>query len=382
MKLKFFVVILLIVSLFTLTGCDFLNGIDQYYFIISLGIDETDSGTLNLSIQVSSNSNDSSGSESSGSSSQSSSSKIYSVEANTIDEGITILNNYLNKKINLSHCSAIIFSEDVAKKGMKNYLNTLSNNSEVRETCNIIISSSTAQDLMKNITNSGEVFSSRLFVYLTNSEKYTGFTNKSTLGTFQKALNTSHCEPTAIYALVSDNIVQTAGIAVFKDEFMIGHLDNLSSIAHLMVKNDLNECVLTINSPFDENEKVDLKTSLYKDTDIDINLINGTPYISIEVFPEASIYSSGKNFDFLNDENIKKVEEATNSYIANLLKNYLYDITKNFNSDIVDFGGLYESTFLTEDEFDKLEWKKIFQDSFFDITVKTKINSSNLFNKE
>lgn len=380
MKIKFYLAILLIISLFTLTGCTPLNGIDQFYFIISMGIDETDDGILNLSIQVSSNSGSSEDGKSS--SSQSSDSKIYSVEASTIDEGLTILDNYLNKKINLSHCSAVIFSEDVAKKGIKKYFNTLNNNTELRETCNLIISSSTAYDLMSKVSNSGEIFSSRLFDYLTNSEKYTGFTNKSTIGTFSKALHTTHCEPTAIYALVSDNVVQTAGIAVFKNEYMVGHIDSVETIAHLILKKDLNECMLTIDSPFEEDEKLDLEVSLYKETDIDINLINGTPFVSIDIYPEGFISSSGKNFDFINNNNIGLVESATNKYVGNLVKNYLYNITKNYNSDIIGLGCLYKTKFLTEDEFNKIEWKKIFQDSFFEVNVHSKINSSNLFNKE
>lgn len=380
MKVKIFIVILLIISLFTLTGCTPLNGIDQFYFIISIGIDETDDGLLKLSMQVSSNEKGSN-SQSSGSS-QSKNSLIYTVEAHSIDEGITIINNYISKKMNLSHCSALIFSEKVATNGIKTYFNTLNNNTELRETCNLIISSSTAYDLMSKISNSGENFSSRLFDYLTSSEEYTGFTNKSTIGTFSKALHTTHAEPTAIYASVSENVVQTSGIAIFKNEYMIGHIDAPHSIAHLIMKKDLNECNINIDSPFEENEKMDLKLTLYKETNIDIDLINNTPFISVDVYPEAYISSSGKKFDFISSDNITVVENATNIYLSNLIKEYLYNITKNFDSDILGLGALYKSNFLTEEEFKKIEWSKIFKDSFFEVNVNSKINSSNLFNKE
>lgn len=235
---------------------------------------------------------------------------------------------------------------------------------------------------MSKISNSGETFSSRLFDYITSSEQYTGFTSKSTIGTFSKHLHTTHCDPTAIYASVSDDIVQTSGIAIFKDEYMVGHIDSIASIAHLIVNKDLDECVLTIDSPFEENEKMDLELTLYKDTNINIDVINGTPFITIDVYPEAFISSSGRNFDFINSDNIKRVEDATNSYLTDILKSYLYDITKKYNSDIVGFGCLYKAKFLTEEEFNKTDWEKIFQDSFFEVNVKTKINSSNLFNKE
>lgn len=59
MKTRIYFIILLLISLFTLTGCTNLNGIDQFYFIVSIGIDETPEGNLNLSIQASSTSSSS-----------------------------------------------------------------------------------------------------------------------------------------------------------------------------------------------------------------------------------------------------------------------------------------------------------------------------------
>jgi spore germination protein KC len=373
-------ILLLIILLFVFTGCDSLSGIDKYYFIISLGIDKANNDLLKISIQVSSTSSqDSSGSSGS---SQSSNYKIYTVESTTVDEGFEILNNYLDKKINLSHCSALIISEDLAKDGISTIFNSLSNNTELRNTCNLIISSSSAYDVLDKVANSGETFSSRLFDYLTTSTEYTGFTTKSTIGTFFKEFQNTNCHPTAIYVTVSNDTVQTSGIAVFKDEYMVGHIDELESIAHSIVTKKLNTCSLTIDDPFEDDEKIDLDISLYKTTDIDIEVLNSSPFISITAYPEGIIKNSGTTFDYTDEENVKIVEEATNSYITKILKNYLYDITKNYNTDIVGFEGMYKSKFKTEEEFEKINWNEIFQDSFYNISVKTKINSSNLFNKE
>lgn len=375
-------ILVLILPLSVFTGCNYTNGIDEYYFIISLGLDVADNGLIKLSIQNSSNSSQDESGSSSSSSSQSSNYKIYSVEAKTIDEGITILNNYLNKKINLTHCSALIISEELAKKGIKSYINTLSNNPELRHTCNIIISSTTAFDLMDKVSNSGEVFSARLYDYLTNTTDYTGFTVKSTFGKFFQGLDNGYYEPSAIYTLVGDSTVQTAGIAVFNKDKMIGHIDVSQSIAHLIATNELEDATITLNNPFAEGENIDLEISLYKDTDINIELINNTPFISLCVYPEGAVLSSGDSFNYINDENIKKLEKEADNYIEKLLDSYLYTITKKYNSDILGLKALYKSHFLTRDEFEKVHWDEIFGDSFFDIKVITKINSSNLFNKE
>lgn len=380
MKKTILLIFILLISLFTLTGCNYKRGIDEYYFIISLGLDKSDNNLLKINVQISSTASESS--TGSSDTSQASEYQIYSVEARTIDEGISILNNYLNKQINLSHCSTLIISEELAKEGIKPYISTLSNNSELRHSCEVIISSSTSYDLMSKVANSGEVFSARLYDYLTTSTEYTGYTIQASFGNFFQALDNDYYEPTAIYATVLDNTIQSDGIAIFKNHYMVGHINVSDSIAHLIVTDELNTCTITTDSPFDEDELLDLEVSLYKHTKIDVELVNGSPLISISVYPQGTIRSSGSNFNYISNENIKLVENSVNSYLERLLKEYLYAISKEFNSDIVGFEGLYRSKFTTKEDFDKCHWDEIFQDSFFNVTVDTKINSSNLFNKE
>lgn len=381
MKKYIALITILIIIIFTFTGCDYSRGIDNQYFITALGID-IENDNLKISIQNSSNSSDSSDSQSSSGSSQSSQSKIYSVQAKTIDEGINILNNYLSKPINLTHCSALIFSEEVAKNGIKTYINTLSNNTELRNSCHVLVSSSTAYDVMEKVSNSGEVFSARLYDYLSTTSNYTGYSINSTFGDIFQALDNEYLEPTSAYALVSGDTIQSYGIAIFKDEYMVGHLSALDSISHLIVTNNLDNCIITTESPFKSDEYVDLKVSLYKDTDININIINGTPLISVKAYPEGTIKSSGSTFNYIDDNNLKTIENTVNEYFEDNLKNYLYSISKTYNSDIAEFGWLFKSYFLTKEDFDKIHWDSIFSDSFFDIEVNSKVNSSNLFNEK
>lgn len=377
---KFFLVIILLLMIFTLTGCYNTIGIDRQYFVISLGLDLTPDGFFKVSVQIPTPSagkkNESSGSA------QASNYQIYSAEAETIDEGLTILNNYLNKKINLSHCSALIISEELAKKGIETYINTLTNNTELRHSCEIMICNTTAEEVLNKISNSGEIFSARLFDYLSTSSQYTGYTIQSTFGDFFQALDNDYYSPSTIYVTVYDETIQTHGIAIFKNDSMIGHIDVSNSIAHLIVTDNLDTCTITIDNPFEENEKLDLDISLYKNTNISIDIINGSPLISISVYPEGTIRSSGSIFNYIDNSQISIVENATTAYLEKILKDYLYTISKKYNSDIVGFEGIYQASFLTKEEFDNIHWDEIFQDSFFDIEFKTKINSSNLFNKE
>lgn len=280
-----------------------------------------------------------------------------------------------------------MFSFDFIRKnctenGIETYINTLTNNTELRHSCEIIVSSTTAKEVLEKVSNSGEVFSARLFDYLSTSADYTGYTIQSTFGDFFQSLDNDYYHPCSIYVSVSDDTIQTNGIAIFQNDYMLGHIDVSNSISHLMVTNDLNTCTITIDNPFEEGELLDLDISLYKDTDINIDLINGSPLISITIYPEGTIRSSGSIFNYIDNEKIDNVERATSNYIKKILEDYLYTISHKYNSDIVGFKGICQAKYLTKEEFDKVNWDEIFQDSYFDINLKTKINSSNLFNKE
>lgn len=377
-KNKVLCIFLLIAILLTFTGCSSSDtGIDNYYFVVSLGIDKTDNDTLKISIQIPSTS-----SSSESGSSQASTANIYSVEAKTIDEAFIIMDNYLNKKINLSHCAALVISEEVDKEGLKTFIYTLSNNTELRHTCQLIISSTSAYEVLEKVSNSEESFSSRLFDYLTNSSDSTGLTISTTFGDFFQKLHDDNIQPTAIYTIFFDNVVQTSGIALFKDEFMLTHVDSLNTLSHSICTNKLENSTITLDNPFDEGSYVDLDIELYKDTEVSINVINGSPYIDLNVYPKGTIRSSGSVFNYINDENIKKLESISNEYLKKLLTDYLYLISKEYNTDVIGFKGICQAKYLTEEEFKKIHWDEIFQDSFFNVNVNTQINSSNLFNKE
>ena len=68
---------------------------------------------------------------------------------------------------------------------------------------------------------------------------------------------------------------------------------------------------------------------------VDIQILNGTPFFSINLYPKASILNSGEGYDFTDIESIKQVEKAANNYIENIAKEYLYEISKDYNADIV-----------------------------------------------
>ena len=113
-----------------------------------------------------------------------------------------------------------------------------------------------------------------------------------------------------------------------------------------------------------------------------LNIINNTPFISCDIFIAAEIATSGKHFDYTSSENIKIVENTTEKYLKYLITDYLYILSKEYNSDILNFKNMYSRKCLTNQDFEKVHFDDVYKDSYFDVNVQVDISSTHLFERE
>lgn len=373
-------IFILTMMLFTLTGCYDASSVERFYYTFALGIDLSENNLYNISIQIAKN--DSSSDSSSGGSSQSSEYTIYTVEAETVDSGINIMNNYLNKQVNLSHCSVIVFSEELARKGLGNVMNSLANNNEIRPDAYVLVSSKKAVDVLEKVSNSGENFSSRFYEYIINSVETTGYSMVISFDHFLSKINNSKGDASAIYTYVNDDTIQNNGLAIFKDDYMVGKVTPLHSIVNSILENKLDSALITIPNPLDSSSNIDLELSTQKLTHKEVKIINNTPYIKCEMFLNANIRTSGKTFDYTDSKNIEKVEESASEYLEKISLDYLYLLSKEYNSDVLDFENILSKSCKTNEELENYHFDKIYKDSFFDVKANINIDSTHLFDKE
>lgn len=261
-------------------------------------------------------------------------------------------------------------------------INTLASNDEIRPSAYILISNKSAYDVLDKVANSGENFSSRFYEYIINSADYTGYSGKTKFQEFVSKLNSSMEEASCIYAIVSDNTVQNSGLAIFKNDKMIGTIDSLDSIAHLILINTLKEATLTISSPFESGSYIDLEIKNNKRTKLDVSMINNTPFITADIYLHANIKTSGKHFDYTSPENISTVTYYSQKYLEKIISNYFYKLSKDYNTDILELQRNLSKKCLTNQELKNYRFSEVFKDAFFKAKVNLQIESTNLLSKE
>ena len=349
-------------------------GLDNLAYITAIGIDIGEKDTYKISFQVStinssssdSSSKDSTDSSSGGGSSESKSTSfnINTVECNSIDSGISLMNTYLDKSINLSHCQIIVISEELAKTGIYSIINSMVNKIEIRPDCNIIISKIPTDEFSDSNKPSIQDLLSDYYDVTTNTENKSGYTENITLTDFFYALKCGCYEPFAALGTVrnpkkkttssTDNsssidksaqsvvsstgrpIVELLGLAVFKGDKLVGTLDGTDTICYLLLSNKLENTTITVPNPIDNNKTIDLNISLNKKPKIMVSIDNSSPYVDIHLTIDAKILSLNSNDSKLTNTLLNQIESSANSYITSKIYSYLNKTAKDYNADITN----------------------------------------------
>lgn len=140
----------------------------------------------------------------------------------------------------------------------------------------------------------------------------------------------------------------------------------------------MEECIISIPSPFDEDSVIDLFVTLEENTKNEVKIINGSPFITSNIKLNAKILSSEKNSNYFQKDNLALIEEYANSYIKSEVEHYVYKISKDFGADIDLFGRHAVKYFSTWDEWTNYNWLDNFSNSFFDVNVNVSVISSYL----
>ncbi len=419
--MKYLYIILLILFVCFSFTIQYGTNLNELAYVIAIGLDVGESNKLKLSLQIS-NPSASGTSDSSSSSSQSSDSIIESIECSSFNSGLNLFNSYLSKELNLSHCKVLVISEELASTDISEYLYTLMNNIQFRSDANIIVCKNSSEMFLKSSKPRLEKLSARYYESIPISSDYTGYTANITFGDFFSAYTDIFTDPVAILGAVntkksqdaltnnsnlnitnestdknfsvfsstprdssylagqtpfnSEDTTENIGLAVFNNGKIVGELNCLETICYLLITNKLKTAQISIPSPFYSNESMDLNIKLNKNTKSSVDLVNGIPYINIEVNILTRVKSMDAGSNTLDEDKTKKIEEYTNRYLEEVILSYLYKTSKDFKTDISGFGRFAVKNFLVWEDWKNYNWLHKFESATFNVTVKSEFKSS------
>lgn len=397
-----FIVVLCIVLLIGFNPSYTSLNIDNLAYVIAIGVDISSNNNYTFSFQFTPR--DSSSKTDSGSSSKKSS-IVNTIEAPSLYSAINLLNSYLAREVNLSHCKIIVISEEIALNGVSEQIYTLMNDPQVRPSTNIIICKNKAQNYIENSVPVLENLITKYYEIFPSSNKYSGYIYNANLGDFFNQLVSNTGEPFAILGGVNNsesndifdenadeigNIKSTQttftglrtseniGIAVFKGDKIVGELSAIETLCLSIIKETVQYFLLHVPDPQNYEEQIDIIVYPLNKKRITVDIVNGSPYINIDMEFIGKIYSITKGDKYLDSNSITYLSSSVSKYLEYYMKNYLYKTSIEFNSDINEFGKYALSNFITNSDFEKFDWKNNYQNSVFNVSMNIQVESGYL----
>ena len=374
-KKKFIIILVISFLILAFTESYDIKEIEDLDYVIAIGFDKSKKNPDNYSItfQIAKPQDKETGKTTA---------ETLTIDCPTFDIGLSSINNANDKQLNLTHCSSLIISEELAKEGIEPIILNMENNVEIRPTCNLFISKNNAESLI-NIIGKSPSFSSDIYTNIINSGLSTGYETPTLVYDFYSNMRYNIKDPIAIYVGNTDQKAEPLGLAIFNKDKEIGIISGTEVICHNILSNNLKSATILVPNPFEEEKYFTADISLLKNSKLKVELQDETPIIKCNIYIKARISSSqSTNDDYTSKEQNEAITNSIKDYLSTLLTKYLEKTSKEYNSDIIGFEGILRKKYLTMDEYkNKVNWEKQYPNSKFELNLNIDLDSSYLFQR-
>lgn len=421
------VIIITIIFIYAFSSSYTSKNMNNIAYVTAIGIDlNDDDKNLNVTFEFMDMS-----AFSSEKTSKSSEPILDSVVSSTISNALNMINSYTGKEVNLSHCKVIVFSEEIAKKGIMPELTELMNNIEVRPTANLIVTKSTAVEYLQKSVSKLEKVLTKYYDVFVNSGEYTGYTSDIQIGKFYNYLIDEDCngclailgglneeslpdseeikdleedddeskdnnnkdseessinneieeeKNVSVDTIIAGNSpivgqrgTENMGLSVFNNDKYIADLSIMETLCYTLITGEVDSFLITLN---DENNNINVELIENIMPKINIDITKENPIINIYIKVNGKIIGMDKIDQNTQKQDLNQFSKKVNEYLENEIKNYLTKTSTDFKCDINGFYKYAKQKFLTNIKWKDYNWNEKYLKSEFNICVDSQIYSS------
>lgn len=336
---------MLLLPIFLFTGCFNYRELNEIAIASAIGLDKTSDGYI-VTIQVM---NTKKASET-GTSNDQLKFITFTTSGVTLQDAIrkSILDS--SRRIYPNHVQTLIIGEDLAKNGISDVLDMFFRGVEFRKQTSVLIAkNSTAEEVLNVVTPLESLNSKNIRDGLSVDSKYLGIGDnisfEDLVGTFldsnkeiilpSVSINGTKSEGEKIENIeTADPSVRLieSSLAVFKDDHLVGFLDNKQSIDLNFVRNKINNTILTYecgDNKYLSSEIMSNKTSIeFSESPLKAQIkINGI----------LNINEITCDIDLEDPVVIDEIEADLEEELKNDVYNTIKYIIEEYNSDVFGF---------------------------------------------
>jgi spore germination protein KC len=338
----------LLLCLLMLTGCWSRRELNELLIVLGVGVDWKD-GEYLVSFQVV-NPSEISAQRRGGDRPPST---LYQTRGKTIFEAARSLTAEAPRKVYMGHLQLYVIGEELAKRGIKDFLDNSVRDNELRMDFNIVVARGMmAEDILKLFTPVEKLPSYSMQQSLQTSQRSWAPTVAMTLDEALNKLSGKGFELalTGIKLIGDTSMGQSKknveffqppsrfrymGIAAFKEDKLIGWLDEQESKGYTDITNNLDSTSIEIPCAEQKYTGIEITSSKSK---LKVSVENGKPVMDVSIRAEANIVSRQcRDIDLTDPQTIRRLEQETKQIIQSNVEATVAR-AKKMKSDIIGFG--------------------------------------------
>lgn len=444
-RLKIIPAILIILLL---SGCMGSEPNDIAY-VVALGFDAADNDNYKITIQFAKPTQISGGASEEGGKGEEIVENVV-VEAPNIYSAVNLANNIVSKKFSLSHAKLMVFSEDVAKKGLRDLMETFIRSYEMRPDMYLAVAPDGAEKYLSEVKPVVEVNPAKYY-QLTYEQKGGKGIPKNIAQDFYFCENSLYCDgvlPLAgvlqtpqneisqsggssggesgsggmeategsgesaqsggsgssseenqeneaqksvpindeefeykmksytagEVAIVENNKSEAMGMAIFKENKMIGMMGSIESEIYNIMSGNYDYGYVSFYSEKSPETPVTVKLQQRKKPKIDVDVKKKE--IDINLYLESDLYSLPA--DYIAEDNIMEFERTSKEAIEKSCEQFIHKTINEYGADVLGFTRRAKKSFLDYKSFSEHDWSEGFKDYKINIDTEFYVRRSGM----
>ena len=390
-KKRRIIFLLIILNLFTLSGCWDIREINELGLVTAVGIDKADSpNKYSVTVQIA---NPNTSSSSDGQSNAKSELWIGTEEGTSIFEAVRKLANVSSRRVMWAHNTVVIIGESLAKEGIIPVADYFAHNPELRMKAAVVVAYGDAKEYVAAKVGM-ESPPGISFILLESYRSLSAESTESHMLQVCAALKNEYANPLISKislkkeAMQAENSKSTdeknsetvalSGAAVFKKDKMIGWLSPEEVRGASWILNQTKNTVVTVIDPEHGNKSVSVETKGMK-AKIRTKVTDGMPEISISMSGTGDIVEEDGSTTQSMNEMKEHVTELINKKIEDEIGNSLEIMQKKYMVDCFGFAAFVHVQNAREwNNGLKDNWQEIFAQIPVTVSVSISIESSTL----
>lgn len=386
-------ILLLCLSSGALTGCYDRSELEEQAFAVTMGIDRATGHQIQVTARVAvpSKLSGSGGAMNGGGGDFQAGTPITTATGRNLNEAILMMNTGIERTINLSHLSAVIFGESLAKEGLLPQFRSLVRYREFRRTLYAFVANRSVTDIFLKDRPLLESSATRVIEDLHDSSQRTGFAPSIQVHEFMGELEIPNEDP--ILPILSENRqvskeskktsgsarhmrkdhlstdagkinraggnpIECVGAAVFRGDRMVCTLSGDETRLFQLLSGTLKRSTFTMASPMGEKGYLSLNIRDAEPMSVTVNLSTRRPSLRINQVFEAELLGDQTDASFAKEQNRKLLETRVAHSLSQsetALINKLYD---RHQVDPFRFFRYARGQFSTYDEMMRYNWHR------------------------